>query len=86
MKHGAAPRISQMPTSKQRISINLSDSEYAELSALAAQCNLSMAWIGHQAVLNFLELNRTESFQLPLTFGKRSNPGRSFDENTAGNS
>lgn len=60
-----------MPTSKQRISINLSESEYAELSALAERNNLSMAWIGHRAILDLLEQNRSENLQLPLTFAKR---------------
>jgi hypothetical protein len=55
-----------MPTSKPRISINLSESEYAELASLAAHHNLSMAWLGHRAITNLLEQNRTENFQLPL--------------------
>ena len=63
-----------MPTNKQRISINLSDDEYAELSALAERHNLSKAWIGHKAILDFLEQNRAESLQLPLTFIKRQEP------------
>jgi hypothetical protein len=71
MKHGAAPTQTAMPTTKPRISINLSESEYAELSALAARYNLSMAWIGHKAIFNFLEQNRVESLQLPLTFAKQ---------------
>jgi hypothetical protein len=61
-----------MPTSKQRISINLSDPEYAELAALAERNNLSMAWIGHKAIIDFLEQHR-ESLQLPLNF--RRPPG-----------
>ena len=60
-----------MPTSKQRISVNLSDIEYAELSALAERHNLSMAWIAHKAILGFLEQSHGESLQLPLTFSKR---------------
>lgn len=77
MKHGAAPdgNLHLMPTTKQRVSINLSDSEYAELSALAEQHNLSMAWIGHKAILDLLARNSRESLQLPLAFSKRS--GRS---------
>jgi hypothetical protein len=59
-----------MPTSKQRISIILSDGEYAELSALAERHNLSMAWIGHKALLEFLEKSSGE-LQLPLAFAKR---------------
>jgi hypothetical protein len=61
-----------MPTNKQRISINLSAGEYAELSALAERNNLSMAWIGHKAVLDFLLQARTESLQLPLSFNRRT--------------
>jgi hypothetical protein len=66
-----------MPTTKQRISINLSDSEYAELSALAEAHDLSMAWIGHKAILGFMEQYRAESLQLPLSFAKRPAPLRS---------
>ncbi len=72
MKRGTAPNgLCPMPTSKPRVSINLSDSEYAELAALAERHNLSMAWIGHKAILDFLEKNRDETLQLPLTFAKR---------------
>jgi hypothetical protein len=60
-----------MPTSKPRLSINLSAGEYAELSALAERNNLSMAWLGHKAVLDFLATARTESLQLPLSFSRR---------------
>jgi hypothetical protein len=59
-----------MPTTKQRLSINLSDNEYAELSALAERNNLSMAWIGHKAVRDFLAQANGESLQLPLSFSK----------------
>jgi predicted transcriptional regulator len=57
-----------MPTIKQRISINLPDEEYAALSALAEKNNLSMAWIGRKAILDFLERYRDK--QLPLTFAE----------------
>jgi hypothetical protein len=62
-----------MPTSKPRLSINLSAGEYAELSALAERNNLSMSWLGHKAVLDFLATARTESLQLPLSFSRREN-------------
>jgi predicted transcriptional regulator len=65
-----------MPTIKQRVTINLSDGEYGELAALAEQHNLSMAWIGHKAIVDFLENNRSESLQLPLTFAKPSDRSR----------
>jgi hypothetical protein len=66
MKHGAALGETAMPTTKQRISINLPDAEYEELSAIAKRNNLSMAWIGHKAVLEFLVRYRDK--QLPLMF------------------
>ena len=60
-----------MPTTKQRISINLPDDEYAELAALAEKHSISMAWIGRKAILDFLERNRESPLQLPLTFAER---------------
>jgi len=57
-----------VPTTKQRLSINLRDKEYAELAALAKKNNLSMAWIGHKAILDFLERYRNK--QLPLKFAE----------------
>jgi hypothetical protein len=60
-----------MPTTKQRISINLSDEEYAELAALADKHDISMAWIGRKAILDFLGRNREDPLQLPLTFPER---------------
>jgi hypothetical protein len=77
MKHGAAP---QMPTSKQRITINLSDAEYAELAALAERHNLSMAWIGHKALTNFLEQHR-ETVQLALSFRRPPEPATATERN-----
>jgi hypothetical protein len=60
-----------MPTNKQRVTINLSESEYRELAALAERHNVSMAWIGHKALIDFLEQARVETLQLPLAFPKR---------------
>ena len=59
-----------MPTTKQRISINLPDDEYAALAALAKKNNLSMAWIGQKAIQDFLDRYRDK--QLPLTFSHRA--------------
>lgn len=61
-----------MPTTKQRISINLQDGEYAELAALAEKYNISMAWIGRKAIIDFLERHRENPLQLPLTFSQRA--------------
>ena len=77
MKHGAAPqqRETFLPTNKQRISIVLSESEHRKLAELAARNNLSMAWIGHKAILDFLGQQHGKALQLPLTHSKRG--GRS---------
>jgi hypothetical protein len=61
-----------MPTNKQRVTINLSESEYGELAALAERHNVSMAWIGHKALIDFLGNAHGENLQLPLTFPKRA--------------
>lgn len=52
--------------SKNRITINLSASEQRELQALAERARVSVAWIGRQAVTEFLERHRNDELQLPL--------------------
>ena len=64
-----------MPTIKQRLTINLSDSEHAELAGLAEKHGLSMAWIGRRAIVEFLGRSRDEALQLPLAFSGRSTAG-----------
>lgn len=61
-----------MPTTKQRLSINLPDGEYAELAVLADKHNVSMAWIGRKAINDFLERYRGRQLQLPLMFSEPS--------------
>jgi hypothetical protein len=81
MEHGAAPkRNAIMPTTKQRVSINLDDSEYAELAGLAERHKLSMAWIGRTAILEFLDRHRDKALQLPLTFSERAEPPKWVNE------
>lgn len=52
---------------KPRISISLPEQEYRELSALAEKHRISLAWLGQQAVHEFLERYRDRELQLPLT-------------------
>ncbi len=52
---------------KQRISVSLSEQEYSKLSALAEKHRISLAWLGRQAVAEFLERYRDRELQLPLT-------------------
>jgi predicted transcriptional regulator len=53
-------------TSKSRMTVNLPCDEYAELSALAKKHRVSMAWLGRQAISEFLERYSKEELQLPL--------------------
>lgn len=71
MMQSAAPCCIIQPlensmASKHRISVNLSESEYRELSALSVNHRVSMAWLGRQAIAEFLERYRDENLQLPL--------------------
>jgi hypothetical protein len=44
------------------------DNEFAELNDLAAKHNVSLAWIGRQALLEFMARYRHQQHQLPLRF------------------
>ena len=50
-----------------RISVGLSDREHAELLALSEKHRVSLAWLGRQAIGEFLERYRNRELQLPLT-------------------
>lgn len=52
---------------KHRLTVNLSDREYRELSALSEQHRVSLAWLGRQAIIEFLEHHQNEALQLPLS-------------------
>lgn len=52
--------------SKNRLTVNLSEAEHQELAALAEKNNVSMAWLGRQAIANLLEQNKQQELQLPL--------------------
>jgi predicted transcriptional regulator len=43
-----------MPTAKHRVSINLTEQEYTQLSDLAQQSRLSMAWLAREALIEYL--------------------------------
>lgn len=63
-----------MPTTKQRVTLNLDDEEYKELATLAERNNLSMAWLGRRAILDLLEQYRHRPLQLPLKFSESTEP------------
>lgn len=52
--------------SKQRVSVNLAEDEYQELSALSEKHQVSMAWLGRHAIQEFLNRYRQEELQIPL--------------------
>jgi predicted transcriptional regulator len=60
-----------MPTNKHRIAINLEDDEFIELDAMAEKHDVSLSWIGRQAVLEFITRYRGEQLPLPLRLDSR---------------
>jgi hypothetical protein len=61
--------------SKHRVSLNLSPEEYREVAALANKARVSKAWIGRQALIEFLEHYRDCDLQLPLDLATTSRRG-----------
>ena len=61
-----------MPTNKHRIAINLEEEEFSELGAMAEKHDVSLSWIGRQAVLEFITRYRGEQLPLPLRIEFRS--------------
>ena len=52
---------------KHRVTVNLEDREYNELSALSNKHRVSMAWLGRQAIIELLERYESGELQLPLS-------------------
>ena len=62
--------------SRPRISISLPERQYAALCALAEEHQISLAWLGRQAVAEFLERYQDRDLQLPLTLPRAQSSGR----------
>jgi predicted DNA-binding ribbon-helix-helix protein len=58
-----------------RISVSLSDTDHAALSALAEQHDVSLSWLARKAITDLLEHHEKEELQLPLDL---KSPGRRF--------
>ncbi len=58
-------------TSKERHSVNLDKSESLDLQELAKINNVSMAWLGRQAIIRLLEQHKQKEFQSPLALNQR---------------
>lgn len=63
---------------QNRISVGLSDEEHAELRTLAEKYRVSMAWLGQQAITEFLERyqHNQQVLDLPLRFPKNKQFGK----------
>ena len=59
---------------RHRVTINLEDREYAELSALSDKYRVSLAWLGRQAIIELLERSESEGLQLPLDLSSETRP------------
>jgi hypothetical protein len=55
-----------MPTTKHRIAVSLTDSEFVELASMADRYDVSLSWLGRQSILEFITRYRVEQLQLPL--------------------
>ena len=51
---------------KYRVTVNLEEPEYRVLSALSGKHRVSLAWLGRQAIIEFLERHEEDALQLPL--------------------
>ena len=49
-----------------RVTVNLEEPEYTVLSALSDKHRVSLAWLGRQAIIEFLERREEKEPQLPL--------------------
>lgn len=59
-------------SSKNRITINLSEEEYDEFVSMADGFNVSVVWIGRQVIREFLDKyqDTSKGFPLPVTSGR----------------
>ncbi|WP_158264417.1 CopG family transcriptional regulator [Nitratireductor sp. StC3] len=65
--------------SKNRLTVNLSDKEYAALDRLAERSKVSKAWLGRHAISALLEQaqNQNDEPQMPLPLaGQAGKKGR----------
>ena len=54
-----------------RMSVGLTSAELTELTRLKNRHQVSMAWLGRQAIIEFLEKYKNEDTPLPLTLEHR---------------
>jgi len=66
-----------MPTTKHRITSNLTDAEFEELAAMAEKYDVSLSWLSRKAILEFIDRYRVDQLQLPLRAEPRRQAGTS---------
>lgn len=59
-------KVRQPMPSKNRITVNLSEDEYAAFDRLAARSKVSKAWLGRHAISSLIERTDGDEQQLPL--------------------
>lgn len=62
-------------TSKHRITVNLSDGEYAALGELAEKSKVSLAWLGCHAISSLIERAQNDEEQMPLPLTRQQRRG-----------
>lgn len=67
--HGAAlcSIMGEDMASKNRVTVNLSDDEAAQLAELADRERVSKAWLGRRAICDLLDRTRTQDQDKPLS-------------------
>ena len=55
-----------------RVTVNLEETEFKELSAISQKHRVSLAWLGRKAMIEFLERFEQEELQLPLILSPES--------------
>lgn len=66
MMQGAALCSEGTMTSKNRITVNLTDQEAQALEQLAEKSRVSKAWLGRHAICSLIENAERGDYQLPL--------------------
>ncbi|MBE7731350.1 MULTISPECIES: ribbon-helix-helix domain-containing protein [Acetobacteraceae] len=66
----------QTVSSKNRITVNLSEDEYAAFDQIAARSKVSKAWLGRHAISLLIERVEGDEQQLPLPLTVSKRRGR----------
>jgi predicted transcriptional regulator len=63
-------------SSKNRVTVNLSDNEAAQLSLLAREARVSKAWLGRRAICDLLDRaqNGDQEATIPIVAARKGKP------------